>query len=182
MEVGCHTCTAQAMQCMTRPYHAASFGWWVVTAAILPAHLTLLLQQGQRLAGVEQSQVAQALCHHVAALLLCFTAAEQQMRHLQSHGCLSRGRRQAAVQYSRSCRTMLQTYVGLKTMLCCKQVVGLRQRQGDNPVQYHRVSMPCGSGVRRLSTRLLVNADWHHCPAMTRAHGHQQPCREVVRV
>lgn len=73
-----------AMQCVTRPYHAAAFGWWVVvTAAILPAHLTLLLQQGQCLAGVEQSQVAQALRHHIAALLFCLTAAEQQLRHLQ---------------------------------------------------------------------------------------------------
>lgn len=78
-----HTCTARAMQCVTRPYHAAAFGWWVVTAAILPAHLTLLLQQGQRLAGVEQSQVAQALCHHIAALLFCFAAAEQQLHHLE---------------------------------------------------------------------------------------------------
>ena len=72
------------MQCVTRPYHAAAFGWWVVvTAAILPAHLTLLLQQGQRLAGVEQSQVAQALRHHIAALLFGLAAAEQQLRHLQ---------------------------------------------------------------------------------------------------
>ena len=81
-----HTCTARAQQCVTRPYHAAAFGWWVVvTAAILPAHLTLLLQQGQCLAGVEQSQVAQALCHHIATLLFCLTAAEQQSRHLQQN-------------------------------------------------------------------------------------------------
>lgn len=78
-----HMHSYRAMQCVTRPYHAAAFGWWVVTAAILPAHLTLLLQQGQRLAGVEQSQVAQALCHHIAALLFCLAAAEQQLHHLE---------------------------------------------------------------------------------------------------
>lgn len=70
-----------AMHNVTRPYHAPAFSWWAVTAA-LAAHLTLLLQQGQRLAGVEQSQVAQALCHHIPALLLCFAAIEQQLQDL----------------------------------------------------------------------------------------------------
>ena len=46
------------MQCVTRPYHATAFGWWVVIAGVLPAHLTLLLQLGQDLGGVQQSQVA----------------------------------------------------------------------------------------------------------------------------
>jgi len=72
-----------AMQSVTRPYHAPPFRCWSVTG-VLAAHLTLLLQQGQRLAGVEQSQVAQALCHHIPALLFCFTAAVQQLQDL--HG------------------------------------------------------------------------------------------------
>lgn len=69
------------MQSVTRPYQAPLFGWWVVIAG-WAAHLTLMLQQGQRLAGEEQSQVAQALCHHVAALLFRFTTAQQQLQHL----------------------------------------------------------------------------------------------------
>lgn len=73
-----------AMQGVTRPYQAPLFWWWVVTA-VLPAHLTLLLHQRQRLAGIEQSQVAQALCYHIPALLFCFTTAEQQLQHLHWH-------------------------------------------------------------------------------------------------
>ncbi len=79
-----------AMQSVTRPYQAPLFWWWVVTA-VLPAHLTLLLHQRQRLAGIEQSQVAQALGYHIAALLFCFTTAEQQLQHLHWHKLVCTG-------------------------------------------------------------------------------------------
>lgn len=79
-----------AMQSVTRPYQAPLFCWWVVTA-VLPAHLTLLLHQRQRLAGIEQSQVAQALCYHIPALLFCFTTAEQQLQHLHWHKLVCAG-------------------------------------------------------------------------------------------
>lgn len=79
-----------AMQSVTRPYQAPLFRCWVVTA-VLPAHLTLLLHQRQRLAGIEQSQVAQALGYHISALLFCFTTAEQQLQHLHWHQLVCAG-------------------------------------------------------------------------------------------
>ena len=79
-----------AMQSVTRPYQAPLFWWWVVFA-VLPAHLTLLLHQRQRLAGIEQSQVAQALGYHIPALLFCFTTAEQQLQHLHWHKLVCTG-------------------------------------------------------------------------------------------
>ena len=62
-------------------YQAPSFWCWVVVG-VLAAHLTLLLQQGQGLAGVQQSHVPQALCHHYSAFLFTFTAAHQQLQDL----------------------------------------------------------------------------------------------------
>lgn len=42
----------------------------------------LLLQRWQHLAGVQQRQMAQALRHHVAALLLALAVRQQQPQHL----------------------------------------------------------------------------------------------------
>ncbi len=57
-------------------------------AQIDGAGLGLGPQGGHQLLRIQQSQMAQALCNHVAALLVRFAVRQQQLHDLQAHALL----------------------------------------------------------------------------------------------